>query len=341
VNPNRQNHQIHGQNVVACVWDFDKTLIEGYMQAPLFEHYDIDESSFWREVNQLPTLYAERGLNVSADTIYLNHLLSYVKNGPMRGLTNQKLKELGSELEFCPGLPDFFQELKEIPLEEEFASFDFKIEHYVISTGLAPMIRGSRIYPYVEDVFACEFIESPVPPHFMSQTELSLPLDLEISQVGMIVDNTVKTRCIFEINKGSNKNPSIDVNTYIPHEDRRIPIEQMIYLADGPSDVPVFTIIKQMGGKAYAVYNPANEKEFQQTCELVERFRVHNNGPADYRPSSPTAIWVKQKTREILRAMIQQRQDELTKRAGSPPRHLTEAKEEADGFDSRQSTLWK
>ena len=219
---------------MACVWDFDKTLIPGYMQRPLFEHYDIDEAIFWKEVNQLPALYSERGLRISSDTIYLNHLLSYVKNGPMRGLTNQKLMELGSELLFCEGLPEFFEQLKKIPEENEFASFDFKIEHYVISTGLAQMIRGSQIYAYIEDVFACEFIESPVPPNFMSQTELSLPLDLEISQVGMTVDNTIKTRCIFEINKGSNKNPSIDVNTSIPHEDRRIPIEQMIYVADGP-----------------------------------------------------------------------------------------------------------
>jgi hypothetical protein len=175
----------------------------------------------------------------------------------------------------------------------------------------------------------------------MSQTELSLPLDLEISQVGMTVDNTIKTRCIFEINKGSNKNPSIDVNTSIPHEDRRIPIEQMVYVADGPSDVPVFAIVKQMGGRTYAVYDPNNEREFEQTCELVERSRVHNNGPADYRDKSPTAIWMKQKTREIFRAMIKKRQDELSKRAGSPPKHLTESTENPEGLDSRQSTLWK
>ena len=31
----------------------------------------------------------------------------------------------------------------------------------------------------------------------MNQSELSLPLDLEISQVGMTVDNTTKTRFIF------------------------------------------------------------------------------------------------------------------------------------------------
>ena len=203
------------------------------------------------------------------------------------------------------------------------------------------MIRGSKIYAYLEDVFACEFIESPVPPNFMSQTELSLPLDLEISQVGMTVDNTIKTRCIFEINKGSNKNPSIDVNTSIPHEDRRIPIEQMIYVADGPSDVPVFAIVKQMGGKTYAVYDPNNEREFEQTCDLVERSRVHNNGPADYRDKSPTAIWMKQKTREIFRGMIKSRQDELSKRAGSPPKHLPESDGDPGSLESRQATLWK
>ena len=236
--------QIHGQNIIACVWDFDKTLIPGYMQSPLFEHYSIDEQKFWKEVNELPALYSKRGLTVSSDTIYLNHLLSYVKNGPLRGLTNQKLLELGSELEFCVGLPTLFQKLMEVSQDEEFKSYDFKVEHYIISTGLAQMIRGSKIYSLVEDVFACEFIESPVPPNFMNQSELSLPLDPEISQVGMTVDNTTKTRFIFEINKGSNKNSAIDVNTSIPHQDRRVPIDQMIYVADGPSDVPVFAVVK-------------------------------------------------------------------------------------------------
>ena len=46
MNPNQQNHQIHGQNIVACVWDFDKTLIPGYMQKPLFQHYGINEKAF-------------------------------------------------------------------------------------------------------------------------------------------------------------------------------------------------------------------------------------------------------------------------------------------------------
>ena len=103
---------LHRQNVVACIWDFDKTLIPGYMQAPIFEAYGIDQEAFWREVTELPKIYAERGTRVSSDTIYLNHLLSYVKNGALKGLTNQRLRELGKELVFYPGLPDLFEQLK-------------------------------------------------------------------------------------------------------------------------------------------------------------------------------------------------------------------------------------
>ncbi|OUU41951.1 MAG: haloacid dehalogenase-like hydrolase [Verrucomicrobia bacterium TMED56] len=330
----------YGQNIVACIWDFDKTLIPGYMQTPLFEYYNINESVFWEEVNKLPEIYLQRGCNVSSDTIYLNHLLSYVKNGPMRGLTNQKLSGFGEKLEFCPGLPNLFQTLAEIPKLEEFIDHDFKLEHYIISTGLSPMIKGSKIFPFVEDVFACEFIESPLPPKYTSQTELSLPLDLEISQVGMTVDNTIKTRFIFEINKGSNKNPKIDVNSSIPHEARRIPVDQMIYVADGPSDVPVFAVVKGMGGKTYAVYDPSNEKEFEQSCDLVEHGRVHNNGPADYRENSPTYLWIKQKTFDILRTMIAKKDKNLNENTGSSPKHLPHSGEQSINEDVAQQLLW-
>ena len=98
---------IRKSNVIACVWDFDKTLISGYMQTPIFREYDIDEKLFWREVNMLPAIYAKRGIRVAPETVYLNHLLSFVKNGYMQGLSNAKLRELGGELEFCSGLPTF------------------------------------------------------------------------------------------------------------------------------------------------------------------------------------------------------------------------------------------
>lgn len=288
----------------------------------------------------MPDLYKLRGLRVSAETIYLNHLLSYVKNGPMRGLTNQKLLEFGGELQFFPGLPDFFSELSSVCEEKQFAADDFKLEHYVISTGLAEIIRGSKINDFVEEVFACEFIESAVPPHFLSQTEFSLPLQPEVSQVGLLVDNTIKTRFIFEINKGCNKNLSLDVNASVPHELRRIPFDQLIYVADGPSDVPVFAVVKNMGGKTYAVYNPEDEDEFAQTCALVESGRVHNNGPADYSPKSSTAIWMKQKVREILKSMQKKRTENLLNKTRPSPKHLSNPQSISMETKSKQETFW-
>ena len=35
------------QNVIAIIGDFEKTLINGYMQSPIFEDYHVDEKQFW------------------------------------------------------------------------------------------------------------------------------------------------------------------------------------------------------------------------------------------------------------------------------------------------------
>lgn len=68
-----------------------------------------------------------------------------------------------------------------------------------------------------------------------------------MTQVGYALDNTTKTRAIFEINKGVNIEPTLDVNAQMDLDERRVPIENMIYVADGPSDVPVFSVVGGAG----------------------------------------------------------------------------------------------
>ena len=34
-------------NIIAVIWDFDKTLLNGYMQDPIFAHYGVDGAAFW------------------------------------------------------------------------------------------------------------------------------------------------------------------------------------------------------------------------------------------------------------------------------------------------------
>ena len=150
------------QNVIAVVWDFDKTLIPGYMQEPLFQRYSIDAKTFWKEVNALPDFYRAHGLElVSPDSLYLNHILTYVRHGELRGLTNVILRDLGNELTFYPGVPGIFKYLQErLAAHPGSAQHEIRLEHYVVSTGLRQTILGSAVAPFVKDIWGCEFVEA-------------------------------------------------------------------------------------------------------------------------------------------------------------------------------------
>jgi hypothetical protein len=323
------------QNIIACVWDFDKTLIPAYMQAPLFRRYGIDEPTFWAETNALAENYRKRGYSISPEISYLNHLLTYVLSGKMAGLNNRILRECGAEIGFYPGLPGFFESSRAwVKARPEFAKHDIQLEHYVVSTGLAEMIRGSALASHIDAIWACEFIENPLQPGFLRQKELSIEAASEIAQIGVMIDNTTKTRAIFEINKGTNRNPAIDVNAMVAPEDRRIPIQNMIYIADGPSDVPSFSVVKKGGGKTYAVYNPAVRAEFEQNDRLRHTDRIDHYGPADYTENSATTHWLHLQIEKICERIVADREAAMATRISRPPRHLSSAPDE----DARKGT---
>jgi hypothetical protein len=317
------------QNTIACIWDFDKTLIPEYMQSPLFRRYGIDEATFWQETNKLAEHYRQRGYHLSPEIAYLNHLLTYVLAGPLRGLNNKILRDCGADIRFYQGLPEFFERAKGFVQERpEYVKHDISLEHYVVSTGIAPMIRGSAIAGHLDGIWACEFIESPLQPGFLDQKELSIDATAEIAQIGMVIDNTTKTRAIFEINKGTSKNPAIDVNSKMAAEDRRIPFQNMIYIADGPSDVPSFSVVKGNGGKAFAVYNPDKPEEFAQNDRLRQSGRIDHYGPADYTPGSSTSQWLRLHIHQICDRIVADREAAVLSKASKPPRHLNATPEE-------------
>ena len=209
-------------NIIAIVWDFDKTLVDGYMQDPIFEHYGVNAHDFWKEVNELPEKYmTEQGVLVNPDTIYLNQFIRYAKEGKFKGLTNEKLKEFGSKLKFYAGVPEIFQATKDL-IEKDpiYQEYGIKVEHYIVSTGMSQVIKGSSVMPYVEHIWGCELIEG--------EDNQGAPC---ISEIGFTIDNTSKTRALFEINKGVNSKDGregVKVNTKIPEELRRVNFINMV-----------------------------------------------------------------------------------------------------------------
>jgi len=333
------------QNTIACIWDFDKTLIPEYMQSPLFRRYGVNEANFWNETNNLMEQYRRRGYQLSGEMAYLNHLLTYVLAGALPKLSNKILKECGAEIKFYPGLPEFFSRAKAFTTEREvYRKHEIHLEHYVVSTGLADMVRGSAIAKYLDGIWGCEFIENPFQPGFLKQKELEISADSVIAQIGTVIDNTTKTKPLFEINKGTNKNAAIDVNANIALEDRRIPFQNMIYIADGPSDIPSFSVVKKGGGKAYGVYNPARADEFAQNDRLRQVGRIDHYGPADYTEGSSTAQWLKLHIQAICDRIVTDREAAVASRVSRPPRHLNATPEEEAAARAakapKQSSLW-
>ena len=314
------------QTVIAVVWDFDKTLIPGNMQSPLFARYGVDERAFWDEVDALRDFYLAHGARrVNEDSLYLNHILEYVRSGVFKGLSNAVLRELGAELTFHPGMPEFLAALR-ATIEEEpaFERADITLEHYVISTGLRPMIEGSAVRPYLEDVWACEFIEAHHPPGFRRPEQAQLFPAHELTALGYEIDNTSKTRALFEINKGTNKRPEIHVNSALPRELRRVPFEHMIYVADGPSDVPAWSVVRSEGGRAFGVYQHGSLAQFEQISQLQRDGRIHAFAEADYRPDSTAYLWLTTEVRRIAEGIVEERELAMRRAVRSAPRHVSD-----------------
>lgn len=322
------------QNVIAVIWDFDKTLINGYMQDPIFKTYGVDSGEFWKEVTALEKQYkAQSGhLRINRDTIYLNHFLTCVAQGIFPGLNNELLFELGKQLEFYPGMPGFIRSTKALIGDNpRFKTYNIAVEHYIVSTGMAEMIRGSAIAPDVDGIWGCEFIEEPIrsklrpqAAHLETAAAAAGEPVKQISQIGYAIDNTSKTRAIFEINKGANINEEIDVNSSMSRHLRRVPFEHMIYIADGPSDVPAFSIVKQNGGGAFAVYPKGKLREFQQVEQLRRDDRIDMYGMADYTEDSTTHMWLVAKITQIAEAMCVKKEEIIRRSISNPPGHITE-----------------
>ena len=312
---------LYTQTVIAFIWDFDKTLIPSNMQDPIFEEYDVDPSVFWEEVEGLVEFYARNDVIIQKDTAYLGHLLTYVREGIFGDLSNEKLKELGGRLEPVPGMPDFMDatraHVSEIP---EFAAEGISVEHYVVSTGLRKMIEGSVFAEKLDGLWANTFLEEVAEPGYLDK----LPVPAKpgpITQLGYTIDNTSKTRAIFEVNKGVGRVPGINVNARMSEDQRRVPIKNMIYIADGPSDVPAFSILNKAGGRTLGVYTLSPSNNHSNVKSLQEHGRIQGMAEADFRPGKPAYLWLMDTLEQIGHEIVEARRQAFSV-IKNPPGHV-------------------
>lgn len=279
------------QNTIAIVYDYDQTLSPNYMQdEALFPHFGIHPKSFWDRCGEL---VQQSGYD--NELAYMKVMLDYLE---MDRPTNAQLRELGAKMNFYAGLPEMFEEFQHGLLTQEQVAHGITVEHYIISSGLKVLIEGSHLAPYVKAIFGCEFAED----------EKGL-----ISFPRRVISHTQKTQYLFRINKGM-LNMSDDVNDHMPAELRPIPFPNMVYVGDGPTDVPCFTVMRRNGGQAIAVYNAADpsRSSFKKCYQLcVHADRVKNIAPSDFRQGSHLRLLLEEMVHEIADRIVQRRRSDM------------------------------
>ena len=223
--------------VIALIFDFDDTLVPDSTTKLLHAH-GIDTDKFWGvQAKELIQQGYDQAL------AYLKLILDNIGDGkPLGNLTNEMLRRFGATLDadFHTGLPDFFDDVRNQVKQHQ----GIDVEYYIISGGLQPVVEGSEIvHRYFSGVYGCELAGG---------TE-----DGVSKNVRRCITFTEKTRYLFEINKGINPKESRSrphlVNKYVPEEKRRIPFRNMIYVGDGMTDIPCFSLLQKFKGKAFGV----------------------------------------------------------------------------------------
>ena len=279
------------QNTIAIIYDYDQTLSPTYMQEEaLFPVFGINSEQFWKRCGEL---VKDQGYD--NELAYMKVMLDYLE---MDRPTNAELRKLGEKLTFYKGLPDMFEEFETGLLSPEHEAYGINVEHYIVSSGLKILLEGSKLAPYVKAIFGCEFAED-------AQGRITFPR--------RVISHTQKTQFLFRINKGM-LDMSEDVNDHMAPELRPIPFTNMVYIGDGPTDVPCFTVMRRNGGQAIAVYNAEDptRTSFKKCYQLsTHADRVKNIAPSDFRRGSHLRLLVEEMVHEIADQIVQRRRDDL------------------------------
>ena len=220
-------------NTIAVVADCDGTLAPDTTDQ-LLAHFNLRPEEFWpNEVEPLVKDGWDEHLAYMQKLIELSR-----KGGPLEGLTKDKLTEVASTLEFYPGIPEGLIALRdEIQRCPEFRDVGIRVEFYVVSAGIGDLLRASALARAAHRIWACDF---------------AYDSEGRLSHLKNVISFTDKTRFLYLVHKGKvgeeYLNRQYVVNEPMDQEERPVPFENMVYIGDGPTDIPCMSLVATMGG---------------------------------------------------------------------------------------------
>lgn len=247
------------RDVIALVFDFDDTLLPDSTSL-LLASRGVDPENFWK--NEAKSLL-DQGYDPTV--AYLNLIVDKVGEGRELGkLTIADLRAFGSTLDdkFFPGVTTLRADLQALASEVDA---DIKVELYIVSGGLQDIIEGSEfVRTTFSAVYGCMF---------------GVHGDGILKHIKRTITFTEKTRYLFEINKGIKPTDTASnqylVNKFIAEDKRRVPFPHMIYVGDGLTDIPCFSLVSKSGGTAFGIFKPGSAASAKRALlEFLKTDRV-------------------------------------------------------------------
>ncbi|MEQ4921932.1 haloacid dehalogenase-like hydrolase [Proteus hauseri] len=262
----------------ALIYDFDGTLAKGdcaqHGVMPSLGIQSPEEiAQFWQEVKK-------RAKENDGDEIlsYLGVLAEKANSLGSNQLSQENLRKHGQSIPLFEGVKEWFERINEYGQQH-----GLEIKHYIISSGLTEMIKGSAIGSQFEQIYACKY--------YYSENGLKALWPV------LAINYTTKTQFLFRINKGiGNAWNNEAVNEFIEPEERDIPFERMIYFGDGDTDIPSMKMVRYQGGFSLAVFDVDKWQESQtqnKVQKLIAEERANYVLPADFSEKSQLDVTVK------------------------------------------------
>lgn len=242
---------------LALIYDFDKTLSPKDMQE--FHYiktlgYD-NPADFWAECDT----FAKKN-NCDGILSYM-----YVMATKDKNLTRKQLNDEGKYVELYKGVDTWFKRINEYGKLHHV-----DVEHYIISSGLTDIIKGTSIAKEFKKIYACTYV-------YDNKGKVLWP--------SRVVNYTMKTQYLFRINKGVlTETNDEDLNDSTPDSKKYISLENMVYFGDGSTDVPSMKVVQQNGGTTIAVFGDDSKKSKAE--KLYEDKRASFVVKADYSANS-------------------------------------------------------
>ena len=241
---------------MAFCYDFDGTLSPGNMQEYDFiQKLNMPVQDFWLKAHHL-------SLEHDCDEV-LSYMRLMLEEADARHMpfTREDFRASGAKISFYEGVDTWFDRINAYA-----AAKGIETEHYIISSGLREIIKGTSIAPFFKWIYASSFM-------YDEGGRALWP--------AQVINYTNKTQFLFRIEKGVLDVNDSKVNDVFSPEEMRIPFRNMVYIGDSDTDIPCMKLVTSNGGYSIGVYNAVSGDK-AKVYKMMRDGRIKYFAPADY-----------------------------------------------------------